>query len=181
MAAALEKAAGLWFHAGVAAGTEQVYVPGSKWEIVLALNADQKAPNYVNEQANQQLRIAAMKTKIILAAFSLALGAASAFTACSPRQSSPADAQNILPRAEQPFGGKIGRTSKDSTPDFPKGVEAPKGAPNILIILTDDVGFGASSTFGGPIPTPTMDHLANNGLRPSATPWPLMAAWIIWS
>ena len=49
----LEKAAGLWFHAGVAAGTEQVYVPGSKWEIVLALNADQKAPNYVYVQANQ--------------------------------------------------------------------------------------------------------------------------------
>jgi arylsulfatase A-like enzyme len=39
-------------------------------------------------------------------------------------------------------------------------VEAPKGAPNILVILTDDVGFGASSTFGGPIPTPTMDRLA---------------------
>ena len=69
-------------------------------------------------------------------------------------------AEEVLPRLEQPFAGKIGRTPKDSTPDFPKDVQAPKGAPNILLILTDDVGFGASSTFGGPFPTPTMDRLA---------------------
>jgi arylsulfatase A-like enzyme len=74
-------------------------------------------------------------------------------------------AQEILPPPEQAFRGKIGRTAKDSTPDFPKSVEAPKAAPNILVILTDDVGFGASSTFGGPIPTETMDRLAKNGLR----------------
>ena len=97
-----------------------------------------------------------MKTNTILAVLSLALGAAIAL---------PAGAQEVLPRPEQPFKGKMGRTSKDSTPDFPKTVEAPKGAPNILVILTDDVGFGASSTFGGPIPTPTFDRLAKNGLR----------------
>jgi arylsulfatase len=74
-------------------------------------------------------------------------------------------AQEILPRPETPFGGKIGRITKDSVKDFPKAVEAPKGAPNVLVILTDDVGFGASSTFGGPIPTETMDRLAKNGLR----------------
>jgi len=74
-------------------------------------------------------------------------------------------AQEVLPRPEQPFGGKIGRTTKESVKDFPKMVEAPKGAPNILVILTDDVGFGASSTFGGPIPTPTMERLAKAGLR----------------
>jgi arylsulfatase A-like enzyme len=74
-------------------------------------------------------------------------------------------AQDVLPRPEQPFGGHIGLTVKDSTKDFPKEITAPKGAPNILLILTDDVGFGAASTFGGPIPTPTMDRLATNGLR----------------
>ena len=78
---------------------------------------------------------------------------------------SPAKAQEVLPRPEQPFGGKIGRITQDSVKDFPKPVEAPKGAPNVLLILTDDVGFGASSTFGGPIPTATMDRLAKNGLR----------------
>src|SRR5262245_4838020 len=71
----------------------------------------------------------------------------------------------VLPRPETPFAGKIGRTAKESTPDFPKAIEAPKDAPNVLLILTDDVGFGASSTFGGPIPTPSYDKLAKAGLR----------------
>src|SRR6202022_2172931 len=71
----------------------------------------------------------------------------------------------VLPRPEPPFLGHIGRTIKDSTKDFPKEVKAPKGAPNVLLILTDDVGFGASSPFGGPIPTPAFDRLAKNGLR----------------
>src|SRR5262245_56819724 len=77
----------------------------------------------------------------------------------------PAMAQDALPRPEPPFTGKIGRTVKTSVPDSPKGVEAPKGAPNVLLILTDDVGFGASSTFGGPIQTPAFDRVAASGLR----------------
>src|SRR5438552_4948292 len=74
-------------------------------------------------------------------------------------------AQEVLPRPEPPFKGHIGRTVKDSIKDFPQETTAPKGAPNVLLILTDDVGFGASSTFGGPIPCPTMDRLAKSGLR----------------
>jgi arylsulfatase len=73
--------------------------------------------------------------------------------------------QEVLPQPEAPFKGTIGRTTKDSTPDFPKGIEAPQGAPNVLLILTDDVGFGASSTFGGPIQTPNFQRLADSGLR----------------
>ena len=92
----------------------------------------------------------------VLAAFSPVLVTAFAISA---------GAQEILPYPQPPFKGHIGRTAKDSTQDFPKDVRAPKGAPNILLILTDDVGFGASTTFGGPIPTPTMDRLAKNGLR----------------
>ena len=76
-----------------------------------------------------------------------------------------AQAQEILPRPQLPFKGKIERLAKDSTPDFPKGIEAPEGAPNILLILTDDVGFGASSTYGGPISAPTFDRVAKSGLR----------------
>jgi len=83
----------------------------------------------------------------------------------APASQRPAGAQDVLPRPEPPFRGVINRTAKESKPDFPKEVQAPKGAPNVLLILTDDVGFGASSTFGGPIPTPTMDRLAKNGLR----------------
>jgi len=74
-------------------------------------------------------------------------------------------AQDVLPRPEQPFRGKIGRTAEESTPDFPIPTTAPAGAPNILLIVTDDVGFAAASTFGGPIPTPTFDKLAKSGLR----------------
>jgi arylsulfatase A-like enzyme len=76
-----------------------------------------------------------------------------------------ARAQEVLPRPPQPFNGYIGRTAKESTKDFPKEVKAPQGAPNVLLIITDDVGFGASSTFGGPIPTPTLERLAQAGLR----------------
>jgi arylsulfatase len=107
----------------------------------------------------------------------LAVGALLGWLSASGRLAMLAQAQNkasetqppgdfdVLPRPEQPFKGKIGRTAKDSTPDFPKGIETPKGAPNVLLIMTDDVGFGASSTFGGPIPTPTYDKLAKAGLR----------------
>jgi arylsulfatase A-like enzyme len=71
----------------------------------------------------------------------------------------------VLPIPDQPFNGVIGRKAKESKPDFPKAVSAPKDAPNILLIMTDDTGFGASSTFGGPIPTPALDRIAQNGLR----------------
>ncbi len=74
-------------------------------------------------------------------------------------------ALNVIPRPKPPFGGRIGDTVKQSTPDFPTQVQAPRGAPNVLVILTDDVGFGASSTFGGPIPTPTFERLAKGGLK----------------
>jgi len=72
-------------------------------------------------------------------------------------------ARTVLPQPDPPFKGKIGLTSADSVKNFPKDVTAPEGAPNILLILTDDVGFGASSAFGGPIPTPTTERIANPG------------------
>src|SRR4051794_21018950 len=71
----------------------------------------------------------------------------------------------VLPRPEQNAGAVIGRTYKDSIPAFPQAVTAPEGAPNVLLILLDDVGFGQTGTFGGPVPTPTFDRLAKNGLR----------------
>ncbi|MFT3882914.1 MAG: arylsulfatase [Gemmatales bacterium] len=70
-----------------------------------------------------------------------------------------------LPKPDPEFKGKIGKTYKDSTPNFPMPVKAPKGSPNVLLIMLDDVGFGMCSTFGGPVPTPHMDKLANNGLK----------------
>ena len=72
---------------------------------------------------------------------------------------------DVLPFPEQEFKGVIERTAKESTPDFPKASPPPEVRPNVLLIMTDDVGFGAASTFGGPIPTPTFDQLAKAGLR----------------
>ncbi|WP_313801693.1 arylsulfatase [Sphingobium sp.] len=76
----------------------------------------------------------------------------------------PLAAQTVLPQPAQPFAGKIGETYADSVAAFPKPVAAPSGAPNIVLILTDDVGFGSASTFGGPVPTPNLDRLAARGL-----------------
>ncbi|MBN9299358.1 MAG: arylsulfatase [Filimonas sp.] len=72
----------------------------------------------------------------------------------------------VLPRPDFHFPGNIGRTYVESDPaQFPQMVKAPKGAPNILLILIDDAGFGQFSTFGGGVPSPTMDKLAADGLR----------------
>lgn len=70
-----------------------------------------------------------------------------------------------LPNPPPKFGGEINLNAKDSKPYWPPRVVPPKGAPNILLIMTDDVGFGAPSTFGGVIPTPAMDRIAKAGLR----------------
>lgn len=71
-----------------------------------------------------------------------------------------------LPIPEQRFGGVAGRTVAESTPDWAitAEVQAPEGAPNVLLILIDDAGYGQASTFGGPIQTPTLDRLAQDGL-----------------
>ena len=71
----------------------------------------------------------------------------------------------MLPTPPAPFKGQIGLSAKDSKSDFPQPMHAPEGAPNIVLVLLDDVGFGASSTFGGPVNTPTLERLAKNGLR----------------
>ena len=74
--------------------------------------------------------------------------------------------RDSYPRPEYKFpNAKVGMDYRDSTPDFPKPVEAPEGAPNVLLVLLDDVGFGCSSTFGGMVRTPTADRLAKTGLR----------------
>jgi arylsulfatase A-like enzyme len=77
----------------------------------------------------------------------------------------PQNAPGALPVPPAPFGGFIGKTYADSEPAFPKQVAAPANAPNVMIFLTDDVGFGAASAFGGLVPTPNLDRLANQGLR----------------
>jgi arylsulfatase A-like enzyme len=70
-----------------------------------------------------------------------------------------------IPPPPMPFGGVIKESALDSKPWWPPRIVPPKGAPNILLIMTDDQGYGVSSTFGGVIPTPALDRVAKAGLR----------------
>src|SRR5581483_5326820 len=70
-----------------------------------------------------------------------------------------------LPYPETPFKGKIGATRAQSVTDWPQQPKAPAGAPNVLLILLDDLGFGAAGTFGGPAASPEIDKLAAQGIR----------------
>ena len=64
-----------------------------------------------------------------------------------------------------PFSGKIDRDVRNSVPQWPSVTTPAKGAPNVVLILVDDVGFSTTSTFGGPVPTPAFDRLAAAGLK----------------
>ena len=117
-----------------------------------------------------------MKRKLIHNGLSLLTAVAAMFVAL------PAQAQEItgtpgspsatttisgeqLPAPPGKFGGVIKENALDSTPYWPPSVVPPKGAPNILLIMTDDQGYGVSSTFGGVIPTPELDRVGAQGLR----------------
>lgn len=110
-----------------------------------------------------------MRSRLSVAAVFITLGAFFGHFAASGGLSSafaqPPTGGTQLPKPDPKFQGKIGETYKDSTADYPQPVKAPKGAPNVLLILLDDVGFGMCSTFGGPVPTPHLDKLAKNGLK----------------
>jgi len=67
--------------------------------------------------------------------------------------------------AAVPFTGTIEVSRDKSTPAWPKQPKAAAGAPNVVVVLLDDVGFGAAGTFGGPAATPELDRLAAGGLR----------------
>jgi arylsulfatase len=70
-----------------------------------------------------------------------------------------------IPRPTPPFTGSIGRLIPDSEPVPLDAPPPPSEAPNVVLIMLDDVGFGTCSTFGGPVPTPTVERVANSGLR----------------
>src|SRR5215468_9739764 len=100
---------------------------------------------------------------VAIAAVASCIGLASSLAfaqSASPPRGGPA----ILPVPEPAFRGVIGRKASESKPDYPAAVAAPKGAPNVLLIMTDDTGFGAASTFGGPIPTPNLERVYQRGV-----------------
>lgn len=73
--------------------------------------------------------------------------------------------RTVLPIAPPPFSGTVGSSYANSTPAPTTPLRPPAGAPNVLLVLIDDAGYGQSGTFGGLVPTPTLDSLAAQGLR----------------
>lgn len=108
---------------------------------------------------------------------STSVGAICALLACEPAMAQVANgtpgAPNTtstinglrIPNPPGQFGGVIKLDAQESKPYWQPQVVPPDGAPNILLIMTDDVGFAAPSTFGGVIPTPALDRIAQQGLR----------------
>ncbi|HEX6663451.1 MAG TPA: arylsulfatase [Gaiellaceae bacterium] len=78
--------------------------------------------------------------------------------------------RTVLPIPDRPFGGTAGRTLDDSVADWTivAGTKAPDGAPNVLVVLIDDAGFGQPDTFGGPVHTPNLTRLQKQGLTYNA-------------
>ena len=109
-------------------------------------------------------RSIALATGLVLAAGVAGAQIQTTGTPGSPDATTTIDGR-YLPAPPQPFAGQVNLNALQSKTAWPARVVPPKGAPNILLIMTDDVGFGAPSTFGGVIPTPTLDRIAANGLR----------------
>jgi len=113
--------------------------------------------------SNELLRCAAMAAVLLTTALS-ASGQQTTGEPGSPTATTTTGGKQ-LPLPDPKFGGVIKEKASESKAWWPPRVVPPKGAPNVLLIMTDDVGFGAPSTFGGVIPTPAMDRIAKSGLR----------------
>jgi arylsulfatase A-like enzyme len=113
---------------------------------------------------NQSLRLLLASTALALVGITPATAQQITGTPGSPSATTTIDG-NYIPNPPPAFGGEINLNAQDSKPWWPPNIVPPKGAPNILLIMTDDQGYGISGTFGGVIPTPTMDRIAKMGLR----------------
>ena len=110
------------------------------------------------------IRALALSVSVLALATGSTLAQQITGTPGSPSATTTIDGKYV-PSPPAPFGGVINMNVKDSKPDWPPIVVPPKGAPNVLLIMTDDQGYGVTGTFGGVIPTPAMDRIAQAGLR----------------
>src|SRR5712691_8445536 len=116
-----------------------------------------------------------MKAVKLVVAIAVSAVAFAAYSSCSIAQQvtgelgSPTATTTIsgkqLPPPDPKFGGVIKEKASESKAWWPPTVVPPKGAPNVLLIMTDDCGYGAPSTFGGVVPTPALDRIGKAGLR----------------
>jgi arylsulfatase len=110
--------------------------------------------------------VAEVAAFLVAAAIAVAPAAAQQVTGVpgTPSATTTIDGKTLPPPPSK-FGGVIKEDAKDSKPYWPPTVVPPKSAPNVLLIMTDDQGYGVSGTFGGVVPTPAMDRIAKAGLR----------------
>ena len=136
--------------------------------------ADDKAPRHQSDAGRSEgsvSRRSVLVTGAGLAAASLAPPSLAGAAAAQSQAAAPAKApeldRTVLPVSPPAFAGKIGDTYKDSVPDWTPvlPVQAPAGAPNVLLVVLDDVGYGQLGCYGGPIDTPNLDRLASEGVR----------------
>ncbi|HEU4929002.1 MAG TPA: sulfatase-like hydrolase/transferase [Candidatus Krumholzibacteria bacterium] len=115
-----------------------------------------------------------MIRRVVLLGARIVLGATVSFVLASCARNSQEDStpvqtggldRTVLPIAEPPVASITEKDARKVTPPARFDVKAPENAPNVVIVLLDDIGFGATSTFGGPISMPTFDRLASGGLR----------------
>src|SRR5262245_40565697 len=118
--------------------------------------------------ANLMIRTASFRLlagcSLLAMAATIALAQQVTGTPGSPSATTTIDGKTLPPN-DPKFGGVIREKASESTPWWAPRVVPPKGAPNVLLIMTDDVGFGAPGTFGGVVPTPALDRIAATGLR----------------
>ena len=115
-------------------------------------------------KTTRHLLLSGMFVAAVMAAAPAASAQQTTGTPGSPSATTTIDGKYVPP-PPAPFGGVINMNVKDSKPYWPPNVVPPKGAPNVLLIMTDDQGYGVTGTFGGVIPTPAMDRIAKAGLR----------------
>jgi arylsulfatase len=118
----------------------------------------------VHSSTYRCIRSVLLASSALFAAAAIAEAQQITGTPGSPTATTTLDGKQ-LPPPDPKFGGVIKEKASESTPWWAPRVVPPKGAPNVLLIMTDDQGFGAPSTFGGVIPTPGMDRIAAQGLR----------------
>ncbi len=123
----------------------------------------------VGRSDGSMTRRSVLLTGTVLAAASLAppsLANAAEAQAAAPVNAPELD-RTVLPVTPPGFAGKIGDNYKESVPDWNPvlPVQVPQGAPNVLLIVLDDIGYGQLGAYGGPIETPNLDKLASEGVR----------------
>ena len=108
-----------------------------------------------------------LRFKTCASLLSVLMGGIGASPACAQAKETSGDQldRSVLPIHEPKYPSYKELDVRNATPPPRFDVKAPKGAPNVVVVLIDDMGFGVSEAFGGPVTTPTMNQLAETGLK----------------